>query len=1354
MNTDFASEIQYSENVITTSDDFGTNSAYFTAYNAGVWMMAADVVDLTFYEINGGLGADGDGFIYAFEETYPTTAGGTTYRAFVKGVSDTDSDPTVNHLILIPDAPAAASQSFSNDTNEDEHRVAGLAGVTRIYQFNWYGQDDDGDSFAYSNAEIDAIVQTFISLVVEPTTVVNQTAGPSSGSAFPVGDTEVTFTATDPSGNSSDCSFTVRVEDNELPQAVNCPADTTLFVNADSCRISFAFEPVQFTDNCSEASILFVSDNLNGFEIPGQLEQLGFDVTTVFEDYVDDITEDNTVLQGDLSSFDMIYWNASGENDTGDEHSQATTDNLLNYVLGGGHLFVTGFDVIDSPDDPNLIALLGGSGTVDQPNTDDQIYTILGPENSLNSGLFDIIGLPIPSVGDEDGLLGLNAETIVVLDSDPGEGARWALRTTTGGQIAWVSTSNDSPGTPFSQWETLGSGYFEALRNFAFNNLRATPFDGVQTAGPVSGSSFELGTTTITFTGTDPSGNDAACSYNVTVLDTIKPVVVCRDTTIALDANGIASLSAEDLLVPSTVMMVERLINFDGLFAPDNFPDQDRPAADYANGEVSFTTDWEVLSRAAGSPDQIAGFSSPNRLAFDAEETQLRDTIKFLVPAFNVSFLAGTSGAASGNLFMLASAFNENNELINAIGRTLSDEAILFDFNTTQQISAIALSVNRTDVIISIGGIDDLRYETPVETMVDNCPFSLVSDQTTFTCADVGDISVVLMATDDSGNEGSCVATVTVTASDQACDAPPLAICIETLTVELDEDGNTNLAPADLDNGSSDVVTPDEDLIFSFDPAEGLVDCDDIGTSPVSLIVTDNIGQADTCFTQVTVEDNIAPAITCQNVVFELQSNGRYVLTLDDIRNTILTDFTDNCTELNPAYAVVSGGTNLGCNLLGESDVMVAFQTGSGQEISCDVSLQLTDPLGVCGEDPIASCRPFTISDPTAPTTILNANVFEDGSTDDRSVYALVYSDATDRQENQTRDCSLTDRNLGQTFTAGQTGVIQSIKVRSGTSVTTNLRLFNRNIVFDTASFRNPDYVQEATLFFGQHSDRANLSVITLDVPFPVVAGQEYTFAFEGTTTLSHSCGGSSSYSDGQPARFTGAFNSSLNPAEDFTFEVNIIGPTEMEFPSDGGTLVTIFAVDDQGNVSDGCQTFTNPGQALPVSWLSFSANAGAKQVDLQWETTSAPDNAGFHVERSATGHDWAVIGQVAANDTEDQQYFFTDNAPFTGSNYYRIRQTDLDGRVSYSHVETVEFSALERVTVYPNPATDLVNIRLPAGAELLGMLDVAGKRVDARLSGREGELHADVSRLPDGVYVLRTRLASGRILTNRLVVH
>jgi hypothetical protein len=413
------------------------------------------------------------------------------------------------------------------------------------------------------------------------------------------------------------------------------------------------------------------------------------------------------------------------------------------------------------------------------------------------------------------------------------------------------------------------------------------------------------------------------------------------------------------------------------------------------------------------------------------------------------------------------------------------------------------------------------------------------------------------------------------------------------------------------------------------------------------------------------------------------------------------------------------------------------------------VSILITDPFGYCGEDPVVNCQPFTVTDDGEPTVSLNANVFDNGSTDDRSVYTLVYSDETDRQENTTFDCSTTGINQGQTFIAGQTGAIQSIKVRAG-AATSNRRLI-RDFFFpgDTVSFGG--YTQNVDLFFGEHSDRANLTVINLDVPFPVTAGQEYFFQLQGETTLSRSCPGSDAYADGRPTQGDNFFNDSGD--EDLTFEVNIIGPNVAEFPTVGATPVTVYAVDDQGNVSPGCITFVNPEQPLPVSWLSFGANAGAKQVDLQWETTEEPDNAGFHVERSAGGNDWSVIGEVAAHAGANQRYDFTDAAPLEGTSYYRLRQTDFDGQVSYSPVETVEFFGDDRVIIFPNPANETVNIMLPQGAKIQHLLDVTGRATSVRFDDQNSQLKADVSRLHAGIYFLHVRLATGQPVARRLVI-
>lgn len=205
--------------------------------------------------------------------------------------------------------------------------------------------------------------------------------------------------------------------------------------------------------------------------------------------------------------------------------------------------------------------------------------------------------------------------------------------------------------------------------------------------------------------------------------------------------------------------------------------------------------------------------------------------------------------------------------------------------------------------------------------------------------------------------------------------------------------------------------------------------------------------------------------------------------------------------------------------------------------------------------------------------------------------------------------------------------------------------------------------------------------------------------------------------------------------------------------------IVDVLAEDASGN-SASCTTtvfLSDPfgvcGETLPVEWLSFSASAGAKAVDLQWETSEETDNAGFRVERFAVGQPWAPIAQLPARTGSNQHYDFTDEAPLAGFSCYRIRQMDVDGQVSYSHIETINFFPDEAVEVYPNPATSEVNVKLPEGTELLGLQTISGRDTNTRFEGQERWLRADVSDLPSGVYFLRVRLADGTPSTRRLVV-
>ena len=98
---------------------------------------------------------------------------------------------------------------------------------------------------------------------------------------------------------------------------------------------------------------------------------------------------------------------------------------------------------------------------------------------------------------------------------------------------------------------------------------------------------------------------------------------------------------------------------------------------------------------------------------------------------------------------------------------------------------------------------------------------SLSLDETEFTCANVGDNTVVLTVTDNNGNVSTCSATVTVEDN-----VAPEAVC-QDITVQLDATGNATIVAADVDGGSNDACG-----IASLSIDDNAFDCSDISVTP------------------------------------------------------------------------------------------------------------------------------------------------------------------------------------------------------------------------------------------------------------------------------------------------------------------------------------------------------------------------------------------------------------------------------------------------------------------------------------------------------------------------------------------
>ena len=193
-------------------------------------------------------------------------------------------------------------------------------------------------------------------------------------------------------------------------------------------------------------------------------------------------------------------------------------------------------------------------------------------------------------------------------------------------------------------------------------------------------------------------------------------------------------------------------------------------------------------------------------------------------------------------------------------------------------------------------------------------------------------------------------------------------------------------------------------------------------------------------------------------------------------------------------------------------------------------------------------------------------------------------------------------------------------------------------------------------------------------------------------------------------------------------------------FASGGGTVPgTNYAA---ASSSDEDVTLVNP---LPVELVRFNAQAVRQSALLTWTTATEHNNDHFTVERSLTGSSFVAIGTVRGRGTSltTTNYTFTDGEAArlaTGPVYYRLRQVDLDGEVSYSPVRTVQFStSAPIISLYPNPSqgqTLLDLSGLAAGTYSVQVFDLAGRLLRTQAAEAQ-RLPLSLADLPQGAYLV-----------------
>jgi len=176
-------------------------------------------------------------------------------------------------------------------------------------------------------------------------------------------------------------------------------------------------------------------------------------------------------------------------------------------------------------------------------------------------------------------------------------------------------------------------------------------------------------------------------------------------------------------------------------------------------------------------------------------------------------------------------------------------------------------------------------------------------------------------------------------------------------------------------------------------------------------------------------------------------------------------------------------------------------------------------------------------------------------------------------------------------------------------------------------------------------------------------------------------------------------------------------------------------------------------GTPLPIELLSFNTTETSNHsVKIEWQTASEINNDYFTIERSKNGFEWEEIKRIngAGNSSSLLNYTTIDVSPYLGTSYYRLKQTDFDGRFSYSKIVAVNIESFNTVLIYPNPTNDIITITgAEANLEEIRILNSSNQDVTQLAKFKEQgkqRLFIDLSNLSEGLYFIKTKTTANKV--------
>lgn len=170
----------------------------------------------------------------------------------------------------------------------------------------------------------------------------------------------------------------------------------------------------------------------------------------------------------------------------------------------------------------------------------------------------------------------------------------------------------------------------------------------------------------------------------------------------------------------------------------------------------------------------------------------------------------------------------------------------------------------------------------------------------------------------------------------------------------------------------------------------------------------------------------------------------------------------------------------------------------------------------------------------------------------------------------------------------------------------------------------------------------------------------------------------------------------------------------------------------------------------LPVGLISFTGKEVDGKINLNWKITGELNCKQFELEQSSDSRNFKTIALLQAGKTI---YNFVDEnyRPTADRNFYRLKMTGMDGKISYSNIVMIKNTGTPTITFSPNPASNALTINGLFQKGNITLINSGGQTV-MTANSNAATVTLNISHLPAGLYTIRIN-DQKNIVNKRLVI-